>query len=163
MNDKIKDYLDADEAASLSGLSRAMVDYLCRTKLLVPTIPQRRGRGRQRRYSFGDVILLRALARMLEAGISVLHLKRSLQSLRKYHPEITPNTLPATHIVTDGRTIYFKHGKDGLEELTKGQFSFAFIVELERVKREVLDELTIETTAKAGQFLYKLRNTSRAA
>jgi len=123
----IKTSFTATEAAQLAGLSRTMVDYLCRTKLSVPTSPQKRGRGRQRAYNFGDVVLLRAIARMLHAGITVSNLKRGLQALRKRHGEITPGSLPATHLVTDGRQIYFQHGHEVLEGLNNGQYAFAFV------------------------------------
>ena len=155
-----KDFFSADEAAHLSGLTRAMLVYLCRTALAVPSLVQKRGKGRRRRYSFGDVVLLRSINRMLKAGISVLGFKRALQSLRKHHPEITPNSLPATHLVTDGQKIYFRHGNDAVEEVVNGQFAFAFVLGLAKIKREVLDQIdVVPAPTGAGGFHYRVRSS----
>ena len=159
MLNKAKNFFFADEAARLSGLTRTMLDYLCRTKLLAPTLAQKRGKGHRRHYSFGDVVLLRSIARMLHAGISVLRLKRALQSLRKHHPEITPHSLPGTHLVTNGRQVYFRHGRHAAEELITGQLSFAFVLELAKVKNEVLEQLHVQSARiSTGEFHYRLRN-----
>ena len=126
-----------EEAARLARLSREMVDYLCRTEVLIPTVPGARGRGRRRLYSFGDIVMLRALAKLLERGVSVKALRHSLQALRQHHKDITPTSLPAAMLFTDGRVIYFGTKKEVLEELVSGQFAFAFVLELRGLQREV--------------------------
>lgn len=129
-------------AAKLSGLKPAMVDYLCRQEILIPTIPGRRGRGCPRRYSFGDVVMLRVLARLLRAGVSVSRLKVALKSLRRYHKEISETALPAQYLVTDGRKVYL-HDKDTLRDLDgSGQTSFLFVLELSHVRSEVLQAVS---------------------
>ena len=125
------------EVAKLSKLTETMLDYLCRTEVLVPSAGKSRGRGCKRYYSFGDVVMARALARLLESGISVGRLKRSLIQLRRHHPEITPDTLPAALLVTDGRSIFFRESSQVMLELSKGQMAFAFILELNAVREEV--------------------------
>ncbi|MEQ1515515.1 MAG: hypothetical protein ABL931_03395 [Usitatibacteraceae bacterium] len=144
----IRNTFTAEEAALFSGLTKTMLNYLCRTKLAVPTSQGKRGRGRKRAYTFGDVVLLRALARMLIAGISVSRLRRGLQTLRKRHAEITPSNIPATHLVTDGRQIFLQHSAEVLESLSNGQFAFAFVLELDSVKRDVLDLMKRESNVK---------------
>ena len=130
--------LDVREAAKLSGLTQSMVNYLCRQKVLVPSSRARRGRGRARQYLFGDVVMLRVLAVLLNQGVSVARLKSSLRSIRKFHPEITPTSLPASHLVTDGRQVFLKKNEDSLESLDeKGQMSFAFVIDLAQIQSEV--------------------------
>src|SRR4051812_26805467 len=103
---KIHKTFGAREAAKLSQLSNAMVDYLCRTGVLIPTARAPRGRGIPRLYSFGDVVMLRALSRFLQAGLSVSKLKKALRGLRKRHSEIRPDALPASLLVTDGTRVF---------------------------------------------------------
>src|SRR2546427_267650 len=43
------------QASKLTGLTLPMVDYLCRTGVVVPTGNSVRGRGRSREYAFGDI------------------------------------------------------------------------------------------------------------
>ncbi|MEQ9303035.1 MAG: MerR family transcriptional regulator, partial [Marinoscillum sp.] len=98
------------EAIVLSGLSRTMLDYLVRSKLHVPTGEKHCGRrGARRCYSFGDIVTLRALASLLNAGVSVMNLKRALKKLSSAHKEIEPGKLPGKYLVTDGKDIYFRN------------------------------------------------------
>lgn len=125
-------------AAELSGLRPAMVDYLCRQQILVPSTRGRRGRGCPRQYSFGDVVMLRVLGALLSKGVSVSRLKEGLKAVRKCHKMILPDSLPAQYLVTDGRKVYFQE-KDTLHELDgSGQTAFLFVLELRHVQREVL-------------------------
>lgn len=156
-NIKAKKDFSARETAQLGGLSKTMLDYLCRNDIAAPACSKKRGKGIERRFSFGDVILLRAIGRILKAGISVKGLKEALKALRKFHPEITPLSLPGTHLITDGKRIYFQHENKAIEELVSGQFSFAFVIELKGVRDEVLQHLKYEqSTNDSNQFYYQL-------
>jgi len=125
-------------AAKLSGLKPAMVDYLCRQQILVPSNPGRRGRGCPRLYSFGDVVMLRVLAKLLSVGVSVSRLKKALKVLRKYHKLISEDRLPAEYLVSDGHHVYLKKGGSLADLDGSGQTSFLFVLELRHVRGEVL-------------------------
>jgi len=127
-----------NQAASFSGLSLAMVNYLCREAIVVPSDGPRRGRGVQRLFSFGDIVVLRAIARLLEGGVSVYRLRSALKDLRVRHPEITVTGMPAAYLVTDGRDVLLHHRNGVIELLRSGQFSFAFVVEMESVRKEAV-------------------------
>lgn len=160
----VKSFFSAREAALLGGVRPTMVDYLCRAGLLVPTHGAERGYGIRRCYSFGDVVVLRGLARILQAGVSVLRLQRDLKALRRRHPEITPDSLPAPHLVSDGRHIYFANGNAALEAARDGQYAFAFLVEMTRVQHEVLAQLYVERVSdRPPTFNYRLRSGGRRA
>lgn len=130
-------FFDIGTVAKLSGLSIAMVDYLCRTKIVVPTC-KLRGRGRKRLYTFPQIIVLRVISKLLGAGVSVSKLGKAIKGLKKFHPEITPNTLPGLYLVTNGAEIYFRRKDEVLECLSNGQLSFAFVIEIEAVKNEII-------------------------
>lgn len=137
MTDSVIRGFPVARAAKLSGLNPAMVDYLCRQGILVPSNPGRRGRGRPRQYSFGDVVMLRVLAALLSRGVSVSRLKGALKAVRKLHGLISPDSLPAQYFVTDGRKVYFQE-KDTLHELDgNGQTAFLFVLELHHIQQEV--------------------------
>ena len=154
----VKGSFTISEAHVLSGLSITMLDYLCRTKIVIPSSTGRRGRGRQRLFSFGDVVLLRVVGRLLSAGVSVLRMKRAFQSLQKLHPEITPTTLPASHLVTDGSKLFLRQRTDILEELESGQLAFMFVLELSTIKDEVLKQLRVEQVSEhSDEFHYELK------
>lgn len=131
------DWFSASQAARLSGLTLAMVNYLCRNGVAVPTAGIKRGHGRARQYTFGDVVALRLVAKLSASGVSPLRMKRALQGLRKHHPEITLTSLPASHIVTNGKDLYLYQEGQPVERAFDGQFAFAFVVELATLQREV--------------------------
>lgn len=134
------EYFDAREVARLSGLTFVMLDYLCRTGVVVPTGESRPGRGRPRLYTFGDVVIVRALRHLLDAGVSVSRLKRALAGARRHFGGITPSKLPGKYLVASPKGVYFKTNRaDVLEELN-GQRVFAFVIELERVRDDVASE-----------------------
>ncbi len=132
-------------AAKLAELTVSMVHYLCRTEILIPTERGSRGRGRHRLYSFGDVVILRAIAKLLKNGVSVSRLKAALVTLRSFHSDITPNSLPGALLCTDGKYVYFKKNRDVLEDLNRGQFAFAFIIELASIQKEIMAKTAIHS------------------
>lgn len=135
---EIVESFTAKDAADFSGISLAMVNYLCRHRIVVPAMGRKRGRGVQRRFSFGDIVVMKAIAKLLAGGVSVYRLRKALTSLRGQHPDITSTGLPAAYLVTNGRDIFFRHKSGVLELLATGQFGFAFVVEIESVRKEAI-------------------------
>src|SRR5690348_11881776 len=134
-----------------------MLDYLCRSGVAVPTGTPHPGRGGRRRYTFGDVVVLRVLSHLLRCGISVAKLKRGLEALRQRHQEITAGRLPGRYLVTDGKTIYFSVHRNAVEELTAaGQLAFAFVVELKAVRNDVLKRIESKPETRAAHLRGKM-------
>jgi len=131
------EFFSAGQAAQLAGLTLAMVNYLCRNDVVVPSGGAQRGHGRSRRYTFGDVVALRLVAKLSATGVSPLRLRDGLLGLRKHHPEITLTSLPGSHIVTNGSELYLRSIDAPIERAFDGQFAFAFVVELTTLQREV--------------------------
>lgn len=134
-------WFPATQAARLTGLSPAMVNYLCREHIVEPSCDCPRGNGKPRHYSFGDLVALRLVARLSKTGISPLRLKKGLRYLRQFLAQITLKSLPATHLVTDGEVIYLRAGTDALERATDGQYAFAFVIELDQIRGEVVSRM----------------------
>lgn len=132
---KAKTWFEAKDAAKYSGLTMDMVNYLCRHELVIPSAGNKRGRGSKRRYSFADILLLRVLAKLLSNGISPLRLKENLKALNKRGIE-GKGILTTRYVVTDGYNIYFEdHGV--VELLESGQMTFAFVLELKKLREEI--------------------------
>ncbi|MDD4926699.1 MAG: MerR family transcriptional regulator [Methylotenera sp.] len=134
-NTSVRDWFDAKAAARLSELTLDMINYLCRHELVIPSNGNKRGRGTSRRYSFADILLLRVIAKLLVNGISPLRLKNCLLSLHGRAVE-AKGILTTKYVVTDGYNIYFQD--DGVVELlATGQMTFAFVLELSKLREEV--------------------------
>lgn len=118
-----------------------MVNYLCRTHVVEPSCTCKRGHGRARHYSFGDVIALRLIAKLSQTGVQPLRLRAAMQGIRQFHPQITLTSLPARYVVTDGADLYLRSENDAVERMRDGQMAFAFVVELAQLQAEVVAAL----------------------
>ncbi|MDF1848610.1 MAG: MerR family transcriptional regulator [Parvibaculaceae bacterium] len=131
-----------DRVAQLTGHSKQMLDYLCRIEVIIPAVAGRRGRGRMRRFHFADIVLLRTIKLLLDQGVSVKKIKKSLKNIREKFSEFTPNQLPSGFIFTDGKEVYLKTAEDALAEISKsGQLSFCFIIDMQTLKKDVDERL----------------------
>jgi DNA-binding transcriptional MerR regulator len=149
----VADFYSATQAARLSGHTLSMVNYLCRSKVVIPTGKGRRGHGRARQYTFGDVVALRLVAKLSANGVSPLRLRKGLQGLRKHHPEITLTSLPGSHIVTNGTDLYLREEGKSIERAFDGQFAFAFVVELATLQREVAGLILISKSPEGRRLV----------
>lgn len=152
-----KEHFSVGDASKLSGVTVTMIDYVEKLESLMPSGPKTRCKGVEREYSFADVVMLRALRRMLDAGLSVKKLKSALAELN-VRRTLTPDALPADLLLTDGKEVYFKHSKDVLEQINNRQFAFAFVIEMSRLRREVTKQLDIKR--EGGKHYYRMRESA---
>lgn len=138
--EQIKRHFVSVEAAHLSGLSRHMIDYLCRTGVVRPSGRAAPGRGRHRHYTFGDVVLLKAISGLLTGGLPVRKLKTALDQLRKRDFKgLTEASMIGRYLITDGKRIFLRDRPNALEDLTaSGQFAFAFVVDIQDARSKVV-------------------------
>lgn len=118
------------EAVRLSGATYRQLDYWCRTELLVPSICQAAGSGTARRYSATDVRTLRAIVMLLDAGLSLQRIRRSIDALAAI-----PEDREGFAVVTLDAVKVARTG-DELAGLLAGQ-AVAHVVRLEVVAERV--------------------------
>ena len=70
------------EVCSLVGITYRQLDYWARTGLLRPSITDATGSGSQRRYSYGDVLELKVIKRLLDAGLKLQQARQAVECLR---------------------------------------------------------------------------------
>lgn len=144
----IESSFTVDKAAKLAGLSETMVDYLCRTRIVLPTANRERRRGIPRKYAFKDVVVLRAVSQLLQRGVSVARLKDAIKAIRN-RKDIDQNNVPERYMVTDGKQVFFKKQDDVIEDLKTGQLVFSFIIDLDLIRRQVLTEIVSKTASRS--------------
>jgi DNA-binding transcriptional MerR regulator len=105
------------------------LDYWDRRGIVKPSVVRAfgPGRGRERRYSFVDLVALRAVVRLREHGIPAIRLRKALQHLQKRAHDAT-ELLRRGVLITDGHDLYEVTDRDErLVELTQdGQLAFSF-------------------------------------
>ncbi|WP_338427047.1 MerR family transcriptional regulator [Sphingopyxis kveilinensis] len=135
---------DARNAARLAGLrSVAMIDYLERSGVFFPTRKREKNRGKRRRYTFRDVLVLKTIAVLLSNGASVANLKHALEGLQRIKWNADETVLEDSagalrHLVVSSQRIYFARSRDELLDLAAGgQLSFSFLIDLDSIHREL--------------------------
>lgn len=117
----------SQQAMSISGLSRRQLTYWRTTGLVVPS---QRTRGGHWRYSFLDLLALKTARKLIEAGVSVQRIRKSIASLREFLPTCQA-PLHELSLVVTGDIILVLHGDIAFEALT-GQEWILPVAELEQ-------------------------------
>jgi DNA-binding transcriptional MerR regulator len=119
------------------GISYRQLDHWARTGLVEPSIRKAKGSGTQRLYAFDDVVRLKVVKRMLDAGVSLQRIRVAVDELRA-----RGRTLADTLLVSDGSTVLFLDDDEQvLDLLRRGQAVMTLALD------PVIDELRGEVTA----------------
>jgi DNA-binding transcriptional MerR regulator len=106
------------------GISYRQLDYWTRTGLVTPGVRDATGSGTQRLYSFTDIVHLKIIKNLLDAGISLQQTRRAIDYLRE-----TGQPLNEVTLISDGTTIYAAKSRDEvIDLLSKGQGVFGIAV-----------------------------------
>jgi DNA-binding transcriptional MerR regulator len=137
-------------ACRTAGITYRQLDYWARTGLVEPSVRPATGSGTQRLYSFRDILVLKIVKKLLEAGVSLLQIRRAVQHLRERGVE----DLATVTLMSDGASIYECTNADEVFDLVQGGQG-VFGIAVSRIWLEVegtLAKLPSErTTGLAGQ------------
>jgi DNA-binding transcriptional MerR regulator len=107
------------------GISYRQLDYWARTELVTPSVRDADGSGSQRMYSFNDVVQLRVLKKLLDAGVSLPKIRRAVDYLR----DELQLPIEDVTLVSDGKTIHAcLSANEVVDLLSGGQGVFAIAV-----------------------------------
>ena len=110
----------------LVGITYRQLDYWARTGLVTPSVRAADGSGTQRLYSFTDVVELRIIKRLLDAGVSLRQIRDAIGYLRK---ESGGKPLSDITLMSDGSRIYACHSNEEVVDvLSNGQAVFGIAV-----------------------------------
>ena len=70
-------------AAEIVGITYRQLDYWARTDLVRPTLSDAAGSGSRRRYSYSDLLELRVIRSLLDAGIRLENVREVFAYLRE--------------------------------------------------------------------------------
>lgn len=131
-----KDHFTVGDLVKFTKLSLHMVNYLCRHDLLVPSLSEHRRRGKQRRFSYVDLLLARAISRLLDSGVSVLSLRKALSTLRSKIESVPAASFACRLVAIAGDSVYLAQPGQTLIDLTAGgQLAFHFVLDSQGLPR----------------------------
>jgi DNA-binding transcriptional MerR regulator len=108
----------APQVCNIVGITYRQLDYWARTDLIRPSLATAQGSGSQRLYSFGDIVQLRVVKRLLDAGMSLKKIRQAMDLLRQQLQSDTP--LTDVTLLSDGSTIYAAHSADEVVDVFRG-------------------------------------------
>jgi DNA-binding transcriptional MerR regulator len=112
-------------ACSAAGITYRQLDYWARTGLVEPSVREASGSGTLRLYSFRDILVLKIVKKLLDAGISLQNIRTAIASLR----DRGVADLAEITLMSDGATVYECTSTDEVIDLLQGgQAVFAIAV-----------------------------------
>ena len=133
--------------ATPPGITYRQLDYWARTGLVEPTVRGATGSGTQRLYGFRDILLLKVIKRLLDAGISLQQIRTAVAHLRARGTD----DLTRVTLMSDGASVYECTSNDEVIDLLQGGQG-VFGIAIGGVWREIegsLADLPSERTAEA--------------
>ena len=126
------------QACKIVGITYRQLDYWTRTGLVTPSLQAAQGSGTQRLYSFNDLLQLKVIKRLTDAGASLRKVRQSIE----YVTENLQEDWSKATIATDGNRVYScTTDAEVIDLLRNGQGVLGAIVAVDRVREELTDNL----------------------
>jgi len=103
-------------ACAAAGITYRQLDYWARTDLVTPSVRNAAGSGSQRLYSFRDIVVLRVVKKLLDAGVSLQNVRAAVSHVRSRGI----SDLAQLTLVSDGSTVYEVTSADELVDVVRG-------------------------------------------
>jgi DNA-binding transcriptional MerR regulator len=117
------------EVVELLDLSRRQLQYWAKTGLIAPSAHTP---GGHHRYSFDDLVALKATKRLIDAGVSVQKIRKSVRALQDLLPQVGRPLSELVLVATGDIVLVFR--EDTVFEAISGQ---EWVFEVAEFEREV--------------------------
>jgi DNA-binding transcriptional MerR regulator len=142
------------QAAKVVGITYRQLDYWARTDLIRPSLGDASGSGSRRRYSYKDLLELRVIKTLLDAGIKL----ESVRDVFGYMREHLDADIASAHLVINGNSVVLAQGNELIDVLRNGQ-GVLNVLSLAGVKHEV-DAQLVPLEAELAEHDAGTRNGS---
>lgn len=129
------------EVTKIVGLTQRQLDYWDRTGFFRPSIAAGSGRGKSRIYSFSDLIQLKIIKNLRNAGVTLSSLRMIAKYLHKIEGLEAP--LCASRLVVSGCDVMVVKNNDELMSVLKlpGQGVLCFVLDVNKIVEELKSEI----------------------
>lgn len=121
-------------ACAVAGITYRQLDYWARTGLVDPS--GEGARSGMRLYTANDIVLLKVIKRLLDAGIALSQVRSAVHRLR----EMGAAAWDAVTLMSDGQTLYETTSPDEVFDLLRSGHGY-FGIAVDKVRQEVLRTL----------------------
>jgi DNA-binding transcriptional MerR regulator len=121
------------QVCKIVGITYRQLDYWARTDLIRPSLADAKGSGSQRRYGYRDLLELKVIKSLLDAGISLQSARRAIEYLRE---NLGEEIATANLVLNGAGSVLARTGEEIVDILRHGQ-GVLNIVPLGNVKGEI--------------------------
>src|SRR5487761_1160163 len=112
------------QVCTLIGITYRQLDYWARTGLLRPSVAEARGSGSKRLYSYRDVLELKVIKQLLDAGVSLQSARRAVDCLRQ---DLGADLASAKLVLNENGSVLAKSNGEIVDLLAGGQGVFNIV------------------------------------
>jgi DNA-binding transcriptional MerR regulator len=134
------------ETADIVGITYRQLDYWARTDLIRPSLADARGSGSRRRYSYQNLVELKMIKTLLDAGQKLERVRAAFQYIRDLGEDLTAAQL----VIAGDSVILVRDGEDLIDVVNKHQ------------GQGVLNLLAMDGVAEQVDLAVKRLETARA-
>ncbi len=118
MADRSTEGFSGAKAAEIVGITYRQLDYWARTDLVRPSLEDAKGSGSRRRYSYRDLLELKVIKSLLDAGIKL----ESVREVFAYLQENLGEDVTTANLVIQGnQAVLVRDGGELIDLVQKGQ------------------------------------------
>lgn len=128
------EHFSGKKAAEIVGITYRQLDYWARTDLVRPSVTDATGSGSRRRYSYRDLLELKVVKTLLDAGIKLESVREAFSYLRD---QLGEDIASAQLIISGGSAILVRDDNELVDVLKRGQFVMTSVLSLGGVQKEV--------------------------
>ena len=112
------------QVCGLVGISYRQLDYWARTGLLQPSVAAAKGSGSRRVYAYSDVLELKVIKQLLDAGVSLQSARRAVECLRD---DLGADLASANLVLTGNSSVLARTNGEVVDLLAGGQGVFNIV------------------------------------
>jgi DNA-binding transcriptional MerR regulator len=127
------------KAATIVGITYRQLDYWARTDLIRPSLTDAAGSGSRRLYSYRDLLELRVIKSLLDAGIKLESVRTAFEYLRTH----LGTDIASAHLVISGSDVILCDGEQLIDVMRRGGQGVLNVLAIGGVK-DGLDSTIIE-------------------
>jgi len=129
------------KAAAIVGITYRQLDYWARTDLIRPSLADASGSGSRRLYSYRDLLELRVIKSLLDAGIKLESVRTAFEYLRTQ----VDTDIASAHLVISGSYVILCDGDQLIDVMRRGGQGVLNVLAIGGVKSD-LDSTIVELT-----------------
>jgi DNA-binding transcriptional MerR regulator len=133
------------QVCNIVGITYRQLDYWARTDLMRPSISDAKGSGTQRVYAYTDLLQLKVIKQLLDAGVSLRSTRKAIECLRASGTDVASASL----VIADDQTVLANSGEELFDLLRGGQGVLSIVLGMERIVSEVDAGITEFTVSRS--------------